>query len=378
MGVRGLLDRADDGGASVSPVYLADKLALAKGRPTSFDYMRLILSVSVVCIHSSLTSYGTDVQMWTSATRPFVRIILPMFFALSGYLVAGSLVRSASLFQFMTFRLLRIYPALSVEVVLSAFIIGPLLTKSNLPVYFTDPLFRSYLLNVTGDIHYLLPGLFARNPYPNIVNAQLWTVPFELLCYVSIAGLAIVGIKRHRLLGPASVMILALGYTVSKLVQFHGFPPPIIGRVSGLVLLVSFLSGMSIFFYNDRIVWSARLCALSGIVSALLLSVVPNGDYIVAPFAAYFTVSLGLTNPTKLGILRGADYSYGIFLYGFVIQQVLMERLPWARIWWLNILLSVPCATLFAAASWHIVEKPALRLKRFIPDRLGRRRAQIA
>jgi len=359
-------------------VYLADKLALAKGRPTGFDYMRLVMSVSVVCIHSSLTSYGTDVQMWTSATRPFVRLILPMFFALSGYLVAGSLVRSASLFQFMTFRVLRIYPALTVEVVLSAFIVGPLLTKSSLPEYFTDPLFRSYLLNVTGDIHYLLPGLFTTNPYPNVVNAQLWTVPFELLCYISIAALSIVGVKRHRLLGPASVVILTLAYTVSKLAQFHGFPPPIIGRVSGLVLLVSFLSGMSIFFYNDRIVWSARLCAASGVISALLLSVVPNGDYIVAPFAAYFTVSLGLTNPVKLGILRGADYSYGIFLYGFVIQQVLMQQLPWARIWWLNLLLSVVCATLFAAASWHFIEKPALRLKRFIPDRLGRRRAQIA
>lgn len=116
------------------------------------------------------------------------------------------------------------------------------------------------------------------------------------------------------------------------------------------------------------------MCAASGIVSALLVSVVPEGDYVVAPFAAYFTISLGLMNPYKLLILRGADYSYGIFLYGFVIQQVLMEMVPEARTWWLNILLSVPCAAAVAAVSWHIVEKPALRLKRFIPDRINVRR----
>ncbi len=348
---------------------LNQKLDLARGRPSGFDYMRLVLSVGVVCIHSSLTAYGSDVEMWTSATRPFVRIILPMFFALSGYLVAGSLLRSTSLLHFLAFRILRIYPALSVEVLLSAFIIGPVLTHAPLAQYFTDPLFRQYLLNVTGDIHYLLPGLFTTNPFPNTVNAQLWTVPFELLCYAAIIGLAIIGVRRRRVLAPLSVLVLTVAYTALKVHEYHGFPPTIIGRVSGLFLLTSFLSGVTLFLYGDRIPWSSRLCVASGVISGALVSVVPDGDYIVAPFAAYFTVSLGLMNPRKLGILRGADYSYGIFLYGFVIQQVLMALLPWARVWWLNILLSVPCAALVAAASWHCIEKPALRLKRLLPVR---------
>lgn len=353
---------------------LKEKLDLARGRPTGFDYMRLVLSVAVVCIHSGLTSTGSDLAMWTSATRPFVRLILPMFFALSGYLVAGSLLRSTSLFQFMTFRVLRIYPALSVEVLLSALIVGPLLTRSSLGGYFGDRLFWEYLLNVTGDIHYLLPGLFTRNPFPNTVNAQLWTVPFELLCYIAIAALAVVGLQRRRWLGPVSVIVLTLGYTIVKVRAVHGFPEVVIGRVSGMFLLVSFLAGVSLFLYSDRIVWSRAWCLASGVISGLLLSVVPNGDYIAAPFAAYFTVSLGLMNPVKLGVLRGADYSYGVFLYGFVIQQVLMELVPGARVWWLNILLSVPAAAAVAALSWHFIEKPALKLKRFIPERLAWRR----
>ncbi len=349
---------------------LKTKLDLAHGRPSGFDYMRLILSIGVIGIHSALTSYGTDAQMWMSWTRPFVRLILPMFFALSGYLVAGSLLRSKSLFQFLTFRVLRSYPALSVEVLLSAFIVGPLLTHASLQSYFGDRQFWQYLLNVTGDIHYLLPGLFLDNPFPRTVNAQLWTVPFELLCYVTIAGLAVIGLKWRRWLGPLSVVVLTAGYTVIKVRHFHGAPPVIIGSVSGMFMLVSFLAGMSLFLYSDRVKWSRGLCVASGLLSGLLLSVVPNGDYIVAPFAAYFTVSLGLMNPRKLAILRGADYSYGIFLYGFVIQQVLMDVLPAARVWWLNLVLSVLLATAVAALSWHYIEKPALRLKRYIPDHL--------
>lgn len=357
---------------------LKAKLELANSRPSGFDYMRLILSVGVVGIHSALTSYGTDSIMWTSATRPFVRIILPMFFALSGFLVAGSLLRSKSLFQFLTFRVLRIYPALSAEVFLSAFLVGPLLTHSTLRQYFSDELFRQYLLNITGDIHYLLPGLFLDNPYPRTVNGQLWTVPYELICYITIASLAVVGLVSRRWLGPLSIITLTLGYTAIKVWEYHGFPPVIIGGVSGLFMLVSFLAGVSLFLYRERIPWSRKWCVISGLISGILLSVTPNGDYVMAPFAAYFTISLGLMNPRKLAILRGADYSYGIFLYGFVIQQVLMNVLPIARVWWLNLILSVFFATVVAALSWHIIEKPALKLKRYIPDHLPLRRYRLA
>lgn len=344
------------------------KLERAGGRPTGFDYLRIILAIGVICIHAPLTAYGTDVYVWASGVRPFTRIILPMFFALSGYLVAGSLVRSKSVSQFLLLRVIRIYPALCVEVLLSALIVGPLLTTLPLQRYFTNTLFFRYLLNATGDVHYFLPGLFGSNPLPRVVNGQLWTVPFELLCYVSFAVLSLIGLKRQRWIGPTAVVLLTLAYTTLKF--RHGVPPVILGRVSGLFLVTSFLSGASILFYSERLAWSPWLCLASGVASLLLVGVIPNGDYLFVPFAAYFTVSIGLFNPKKLAILRGADYSYGVFLYGFVIQQVLTLTLPWSRVWWMNIILSVALSSIVAALSWHLVEKPALKLKRLIPDRI--------
>ncbi len=321
-------------------------------------------------MHSGLTSYGmaADVAIWSSPLRPFIRIILPMFFALSGFLVAGSLLRTATLTHFLGLRAIRIYPALAVEVFLSALLLGPLLTTWPLSSYWTSPLFGQYLLNVTGHIHYLLPGVFHANSYPDIVNSQLWTVPYELFCYIGLLVLALLGLKSRRWLALAATVALMLAYLVGRLIKHHGQSPFIVGGVPGFVLVVCFLAGVSAYFYRDRLPWSVSLCALSGFMTGLLLCV-PYGDYVVAPIAAYFTISLGLTNARKLRILQGADYSYGIFLYGFVIQQTVMQTLPWARVWWLNILICVPIATCFAATSWHYVEKPALKLRRYLQPR---------
>jgi peptidoglycan/LPS O-acetylase OafA/YrhL len=133
-----------------------------RGRTSGFDYLRVCLAVGVIVVHSTSVSYGhqSDHAVWGGPQRTLEHLILPMFFALSGFLVAGSLERCPTLVSFFGLRLLRIVPALSVEVLLSAMIFGPLLSAFDLRAYFTDPEFYSYFLNVTGNIHYLLPRCF--------------------------------------------------------------------------------------------------------------------------------------------------------------------------------------------------------------------------
>jgi peptidoglycan/LPS O-acetylase OafA/YrhL len=177
---------------------LKDRLIATGGRPSGFDYLRLWLAISVVFIHCPTTTIGADPFVDTPLNS-FVRAVLPMFFALSGFLVAGSLERSKTLLTFLGLRVIRIYPALAVEVVLSAFLIGAFVTTHPLTGYFSDPLFFLYLRNALGDIHYFLPGGFANNPWPGMVNFQLWTVPFELLCYVLLTALVLFGALRRRL-----------------------------------------------------------------------------------------------------------------------------------------------------------------------------------
>jgi peptidoglycan/LPS O-acetylase OafA/YrhL len=350
-------------------ISLGEKLALHAGRPTGFDYLRITLAIAIVCVHSIITSYGATAgaEVWQLPFRPLVGLLLPMFFALSGFLVAGSLFRTTSLVQFLGLRVIRIYPALGVEVLVSALLIGPLLTSSPLKDYFSSPLLHLYLLNVTGHIHYELPGLFQDNPYPNIVNMQLWTVPYELGCYIALSLLAVVGIKKFRWIAPAATALLMLAYfAVRVVVKKQWAAIAISGGLPGELLVACFLAGVTLYLYKDKVPWSPSLCAILGILSAALFGFIPFGDFIAAPVAAYFTVSVGITNPKKLRVLQGADYSYGIFLYGFVIQQALAAAFPWAREWWINILFCVPVAVGVAAVSWHLVEKPALNLRSYL------------
>jgi peptidoglycan/LPS O-acetylase OafA/YrhL len=96
----------------------------ANKRPCGFDYMRVALALSVVSVHSVLIDYGDAFsnQFWHTWRRPFFAIVLPMFFSLSGCLVAGSHFRSKRLFVFTGLRLCRIIPVLAFEVLLCAFI----------------------------------------------------------------------------------------------------------------------------------------------------------------------------------------------------------------------------------------------------------------
>ena len=97
-----------------------------------------------------------------------------MFFALSGFLVAGSMERTPKLSQFLTLRIIRLVPALAVEVLLCALILGPLVTNKPLWDYFAAPEFWAYFRNIVGDVHFTLPGVFEDNKLPRIVNASLW------------------------------------------------------------------------------------------------------------------------------------------------------------------------------------------------------------
>ncbi|WP_309645135.1 acyltransferase [Phenylobacterium sp.] len=340
---------------------LADQIEATGGRSSGFDYMRIVLALAVVCWHSVATCYGHEAQfvILSGPFRSVVAIILPMFFALSGFLVAGSLERTKTLVMFLGLRAIRIFPALGVEVILSALILGPLLTSYALGAYVTDPLFLRYFRNLIGDIRYYLPGVFENNPNPGVVNGQLWTVPFELECYILLSMFAAMGVVRRRLTIVFGIAVTAGVLIVHQFIQDGGAIERNSGPIYGKCLVLCFLAGAMIYLYREKIRFSLGLCAVSAVAAVALIHI-PYGDYFLPVPVAYLTVYLGLLNPRKVGFLSGADYSYGVFLYSYVIQQAVMSAAPWAREWYWNILICVPLSIVFAAASWHLVEKPAL------------------
>jgi peptidoglycan/LPS O-acetylase OafA/YrhL len=306
-----------------------DQLSLAENNPSGFNYLRLVLAVGVLITHS-FSYEGGDENIFLSPVRPLAFVIVPSFFALSGFLISGSLERN-TISAFLTLRALRIFPALIVEVFLSALVLGPLVTTLPLSEYFTDRKFFSYFLNIIGDIHYLLPGVFSDRPFPqNTVNAQLWTVPFELECYVAITALAVFGfVKRPKWLFWASVgLILALTIrdnTVGPLHLANGKPP-------GKLLVASFLFGVSLYVLRRRIICNFFLFGAS-VFSSWILMDHTRTIYLAAAPIAYLTVYLGVANPNRISLINASDYSYGIYLYSYPIQQSIAYLFPATRIW---------------------------------------------
>jgi peptidoglycan/LPS O-acetylase OafA/YrhL len=347
---------------------LAETYEASQYRPSGFDYMRIVLSVAVIFAHSIDVSYGEAVaiRVWDTPIVGVMKLVLPMFFVLSGFLIAGSMERCRSLVSFLGLRALRIYPALVVEVVLSAFLVGPLVTHVPLGAYFTDPKFFHYLLNITGYISYELPGVFAGNPTPDTVNMQLWTVPWELIGYASMAILILAGMKKHRVVALTGLVAWLIADAIQ--LKLAGELRATFGIYhdvhSGGKLMILFLLGVAAFLYRERIPYSATLFWPSLIFSLVAPYCVPAADYLTLLPLTYVTLYLGLANPKRLGFIGLADYSYGIYLYGWVFQQFVADWLPWSRHWYLNIALSLPLACLAGVVSWYGVEKPMQRFKK--------------
>lgn len=349
---------------------LYSRMENAEGRPSGFDYMRIVLSLVVLILHAFANGGGKELTQrvfWeVPGMNAIVLSVLPMFFALSGFLVAGSLYRCKTLISFFGLRFVRIYPALAVEVLLTAFLLGPIVTTLPLGEYFTSNGFFRYLVNVTGHTTVYLPGAFADNPQPHIANGQLWTVPWELMCYIALGLAAIIGGRRSR-------TILFLGFflvIVAALLQ-HGVNTdwtfaPYQGAVAGRLLVIAFMAGVVFYAYREYVPVTTPYLLSATVAAVLLFSFSFMGQYVAVVLTAYITCALGVMNPKRLALLRHADLSYGVFLYHFIVQQTLMYFFSSLQTWYWCLLLSLPVSIAVAAASWYLVEQPVMCRKKAV------------
>jgi peptidoglycan/LPS O-acetylase OafA/YrhL len=334
---------------------IQDRLNATNNRPSGFDYLRIVLAVCVVLWHVPWLISGTvdgPIMHWVN---PVAFMVVPLFFALSGFLVAGSLDRSKTMVMFLGLRALRIGPALMVEILLSALILGPLLTTLTLRDYFSGEEFRLYFLNLVGYIHYYLPGVFKANKH-TYVNGQLWTVPYELVIYFVLSCLAALGIYRRK-----SFLLVIVGlYYAAQVVNtiLHG-TVFVTGFPTGAGVTMAAISGLAIYRHRDQIPFSKGLFWFS-VALTLVLVAVQGGTRFVALPVAYVAVYLGLLDPPRNKILLSGDYSYGVYLYGFPIQQALIAISPIFSIWYWHAPTALFCSFAVATCSWWLIEKPAL------------------
>lgn len=322
------------------------------GRENNFDAIRLIAALMVVLYHSYALNgilHADPLGRLTHGQDTFGGLGVNIFFVLSGFLIAASYERSGSLVRYLKARALRIFPGLFGVLVFSVFVLGPFVTPVPFARYFADPHTYSHLRCLSLYwLDYGIPGVFAANPNPGIVNGSLWTLAYEFDFYLLVAALG-----QLRLLRKDVVTLLY----VASLASFH------FSVGGGVVALFRYFgAGMLLYLFRDRVPINgmALAAALGALALGTWLGAWKYAFLIVGPYAV---IALALTPlPWLRRLSRSGDLSYGLYIYGFPLQQALIAwRGPMRALE--TFALVLPLLFLCAAASWRWIERPCLKLK---------------
>lgn len=281
---------------------------------------------------------------------------LMMFFAISGYLITLSWQRKPCLLRFLRARLLRIFPALTLCVSVCALVLGPLLTMLPLAAYLRSSTPYAYIAgNATLlQLQWQLPGLFAHNPMTDYVNGSLWTLPVEASLYFIVAALGLVALLRRRWLANIAIVSLVIATFVWRKQQ------PWESTDLQLIIICFFYFGMLCCINRDYVPISTALllilvgfCWIVGDTALYRIALA----FLIAYFCLWFSYVPRLPSLESIG-----DGSYGLYLWGFPIQQTLIATMSVTSPLML-FSLSLPISLAFGLASWHCIEKRALRWK---------------
>jgi peptidoglycan/LPS O-acetylase OafA/YrhL len=339
---------------------------VAVGRDNNFNFLRMVAASAVLISHAYPISLGIGAAEPLSASLGMTlgTLAIVTFFSISGFFISQSFDRRKNLTDFFFARALRIYPGLICLLIVTIFALGPIFTTLEYRSYLTSPSTLSYLpRNLSLKfMQYALPGVFLDNPYPTAINGSLGSLFFEVCCYflvVVVGKLTLEGRRRWRVL--LMLALYVIGYIVLKLVdqEAHIFSRFVfLGFFHHLTL--PFIVGMALYQFRRLVPINIAGCALAVVVAGAAFKGVWFHEVFVISWA-YVVFYFGYLRFPPLTLYnRIGDYSYGMYIYAFPVEQSI------AAIWrgvspFEIIALSFPATLVIAMMSWHLLEGPLLR-----------------
>lgn len=349
------------------------------GRDNNFNLIRFLAALAVIFSHATPVSLGdASVEPLKAATGYTLGDhAVNVFFVLSGFLVTKSLLTRRNLIAYGAARIARLLPGLFVAALVTAFVIGPVVTSYSLSDYFSVPGVWSYTLListlVTDPLNILLPGVFANLPEPFMINTPLWTIRYEVMAYGALLLAALAGAfasKRHF----AVVFIIAIiGFGAYLLL--HPWHPGSTAVDHMVRLGFTFLLGAAAYMLRDHL----RLSLVSVVVMLAFTWLLADTALYRGALFVFTAAAVLWFAQTPGGIVRHfnrlGDYSYGLYIYGWPVAQAVFVFNPGLTPMML-FAISAPLALSLAVLSWHFIEKPALAQRevlagffvRLVPD----------
>jgi len=350
----------------------------AAGRQNNFNLVRISAAFAVLISHSYPLTLGAGSPdlMGTRLGVTLGHVAVDVFFITSGFLVTSSLLKRQSTLAFIWARILRIYPANLVMLLLSTFVLGASFTTLTLHDYLQSKVLYTYLAKcavlITGVV-YELPGVFESNRLPRAVNGSLWTMPFELKMYAILAivwaALKLTGKYRTAVLERALIVFATVSgiFVIADHFWFH---------LSQYFAHLFYMFFVGAAYYALRTsITLARTPFICFAITLLLSTAHPNAFFVAYTCLLPYLVLYLAYVPG--GFLRRynnlGDYSYGVYIYAFPIQQTVAALFPAIAVWQMVFVAGV-FTLVFAVLSWHLVEERSLRLK----DRGRQSKEQLA
>jgi peptidoglycan/LPS O-acetylase OafA/YrhL len=345
----------------------------AKGRDNNFNLIRIVASLAVLVTHCFVLATGSEdaEPMGKSLGMTMGTIAVDVFFVTSGFLVTASLLNRQRTLEFIWARALRILPALWAMLLLTVFGLGLLFTALPAATYLSSPgtyLYLAKCSTLLAGVGYQLPGVFDHNPFHGAINGSLWTMRHEARLYVILAAVWFLLrlAPRHRL-AAFRMAIVAFAAAAGWWVVARHFSAPDSGPFARLFFM--FFAGASFYVLRDIVVLSPWV--FGALLAGLLLSLA-NVDVFYVVYVVVLAYLLLYLAYVPSGLIRRynalGDYSYGIYIYAFPVQQVVVALLPGISIFKL-FLISAPITVILGVLSWHFLERRALSLKAGYVDR---------
>lgn len=342
-------------------------------RSNNFTAMRIGFAVLILYGHALMLPQGLPMTgAWANGVDTVVQYALDGFFILSGYMLAASLFHSRDMTGYWLSRGLRIFPGLIVAVLLCWLVMGPIMTQLPISEYFTSleswayPVLAISQLEPKGT----LPGVFENNPMAEI-DGPLWTIRYELVCYVIAGVTASIGLWRQSWGIPS---LFSASVLASLTVQIFPYSGPGDDTVEVMARFApAFLTGAMYYRFRHRI-------ALNGIGAALLAAIAvalyttPLSMLAGQIASAYVFLWLGFkTIPGRVGheVREVEDVSYGLYILHWPVGQMLVASNPEIGTLCMFAIM-VASSLVMALILRRLVEKPALAIKPRIRAGLNR------
>lgn len=338
---------------------------LAVGKDNNFNLLRLLAAFAVLISHS-FAMLGHPEPFAATVGKNLGAMAVDIFFVASGFLVGASLIRAQNVGDYLLARALRIFPALWVMLLLTVLVLGVVFTRLETTVYLSELQTWRYLwknLFLMSGVEFYLPGLFEANRLQGIVNGSLWSMIYELSMYVLLLLSWVIYAYLRKVLHARLAFIAAvIGLLLSLWITDQNY---VLEHKQLLRFSWFFFIGTAFYLLRNQIRLSTKLMVLIAVLGGIALAISGHHFlmlyYLALPYCLFYLAYIPVG---KLRLYnRFGDYSYGVYLYAFPIQQALVFIFPdWSVL--TLIFVAGSFTLILAICSWHWIEQPALQLRK--------------